>query len=263
MELDYFQTRIQKAKQAIAEAEYVLLGGGVSISAAASILCSGKRFTDKFAPRIRHFSLNDMYASGLSTFPAQEDKWGFWAKLIRHTRYDAGPARLYKDLYSLINEKHYFVLTMTVDSQFELAGFSSDKIFEVQGNYGKLQCAIGCHDRVYSSEIPVMEMAESVVDYKIPLELIPKCPICGGEMLPNIRNNKNFVQDEKFFELEALYKGFVLESMSQKRLYIGLGVDRESLVILKQDDPIGSEQNNRNMISFPEGIHETVSALLK
>ncbi|SFE23354.1 hypothetical protein SAMN04487969_101805 [Paenibacillus algorifonticola] len=261
--MDSYQTRIQKAKKAIAEAEYILLGGGAGISAAASILYSGKRFTENFAPSIRNFELHDMYMTGLSTFPAQEDKWGFWAKLIRHTRYEAGPARVYKDLYSLISEKHYFVLTTTVDSQFEMAGFSSDKVFEVQGNYGKLQCAIGCHDRIYSSEIPVMEMAESIVDYKIPLELVPKCPVCGGKMIPNIRNNKNFFQDEKFFELEALYKGFVLESMTKKRLYIGLGVDSEPLVILKQDDPIGFEQNNRNIISFHEGIHETVSALSK
>ena len=46
----------------------------------------------------------------------------------------------------MVKDKNYFVITTNVDSQFEKSGFVADKVFEVQGNYGYLQCAKGCHN---------------------------------------------------------------------------------------------------------------------
>ena len=97
----------------------------------------------------------------------------------------------------MVKDKNYFVITTNVESQFKKAGFSFDKVFEVQGNYGYFQCAKGCHDKLYDNESMVKEMVEQTVDCKIPSELVPKCPICGGEMDPNLRINEYFVQDAK------------------------------------------------------------------
>ncbi|ANY69408.1 hypothetical protein BBD42_25185 [Paenibacillus sp. BIHB 4019] len=261
--MDDYQSRIEKAKEAIEGAEYILLGGGAGVSAAAGITYSGKRFTDHFGPFIRKFDLTDMYSSGFYPFPTQEDRWGYWAKRIRLNRFETGPTKLYQDIYRLVKDKQYFVLTTTLDSQFELAGFSPDKVFETHGNYRYLQCAAGCHDRLYNNEILIRDMVENTVDCKIPHELVPKCPVCGDEMAPNIRINKCFVQDEKFYELEALYKNFVLESIGKERLFIGLGVKDEPLVLLKKGDADHFEKKEGTIISFNEDIQEIVPALSK
>ena len=41
-----YQASIERAKKTLEAAEYVLLGGGAGLSAAAGITYSGKRFTD-------------------------------------------------------------------------------------------------------------------------------------------------------------------------------------------------------------------------
>ena len=96
---------------------------------------------------------------------------------------EPGATKLYKDLYQLVKDKNYFVITTNVESQFEKAGFSFDKVFEIQGNYGYFQCSKGCHDKLYDNESMVKEMVEETVDCKVPSELVPKCPICGGKWI--------------------------------------------------------------------------------
>ena len=164
-----------------------------------------------------------MYSSGFYPFRTQEERWAYWAKHISLNRYETGATKLYMDLYQLVKDKNYFVITTNVESQFEKAGFSFDKVFEVQGNYGYLQCAKGCHDKLYDNESLVKEMVEKTVDCKIPSELVPKCPICGGKMDPNLRINEYFVQDAKWYELNKSYNEFLKESDGKKIVYLELG----------------------------------------
>lgn len=261
---DSYQTRIEKAKKAIEEAEYILLGGGAGLSAAVGITYSGKRFTENFAPFIKKYGLTDMYSSAIYPFRTQEERWGFWAKHISLNRYETGPTKLYKDLYRLVKDKKYFVITSNVESQFEKAGFPFYKVFEIEGNYGYLHCAKGCHDKLYNNERLVKDMVEKTVDCKIPSELVPKCPVCGGEMVPNLRINQyDFAQDEKWYELEALYKDFVMDSVGSKRVFMELGVENATLVRLKKDHPESFEENEVITIAFTEDMQEVVSALMK
>jgi NAD-dependent SIR2 family protein deacetylase len=58
-----YQTRIEKAKQAVQEAEYILLGGGAGLSDAAGIHFNGERFQKHFAPFIEKYGITDLYSS--------------------------------------------------------------------------------------------------------------------------------------------------------------------------------------------------------
>lgn len=55
---------------------------------------------------------------------------------------------LYRELYDIVKDKEYFVLTTNVDHQFYKAGFAFDRIFATQGDYGKIQCQSGVNPRV-------------------------------------------------------------------------------------------------------------------
>ena len=275
-----YQTRVDKAKQAIEGADFILLGGGAGLSAAAGIVYSGKRFTENFAPFIEKYGLTDMYSSGFYPFKSQEERWAYWAKHISLNRYEAGATKLYMDLCNLVKKKKYFVISTNVESQFVKSGFPSEKVFEIQGNYGYFQCAKGCHDKLYDNELLVKEMVKKTVDCKIPSELVPKCPVCGGEMDPNLRINQYFVQDERWYELNKSYNDFLEESEGKKIVYIELGVGfntpgiirypfekmtyhnkNATLIRLNKDRPEGLEENIDKTIAFTEEMQAVVSAI--
>lgn len=83
------QQLIQRAKSVINEAEYIVIGGGAGLSAAAGIEYSGDRFTSNFQPFIEKYGLTDMYSSGFYPFQTQEERWAYWARHISLNRYEA------------------------------------------------------------------------------------------------------------------------------------------------------------------------------
>lgn len=277
---EIYKIRIDKAKRAFAEAEFILIGGGAGLSAAAGITYGGKRFRDNFVPFIEKYGLTDMYSAGFYPFPTQEERWAYWAKHIYVNRFEPGPTKLYKDLYELVRDKNYFVITTNVDSQFKKSGFPAEKVFEVQGNYGDLQCAKGCHDKVYYNESQVREMVEKTVDCKIPSELVPKCPDCGGNMNPHLRIDQYFVQDENWYERNKSYNEFLQESKGKKIVYMELGVgfntpgiirypieqmtyqnNNATLIRFNKEHPEGAKENKEKTIAFTEKMEKVVLEL--
>jgi NAD-dependent SIR2 family protein deacetylase len=190
-----YQIRIENARNAIRNAEFILIGGGSGLSAAAGLTYSGKRFTDHFADFIEKYSLTDMYSASFYPFATQQEFWAHWVRHIDINRYSQGPTLLYQDLLRLVQDKQHFVITTNVESQFEKAGFPRENIFEVQGYYAYFQCAVACHDTLYYNESIVKLMLAETQDCAVPTGLVPACPVCGGEMVVNLRKNQYFVQD--------------------------------------------------------------------
>ena len=122
-------------------ADAVVVGAGSGLSAAAGLMYSGERFTANFREFIERYGLRDMYSAGFYPFPTQEEKWAYWSRHIYYNRYDVAPGKPYLDLYALLKDKNYFILTTNVDHQFWLAGFPDERIFATQGDYGLFQCA--------------------------------------------------------------------------------------------------------------------------
>lgn len=136
-----FQERTDKAKALINNAECILIGGGAGLSAAAGLTYSGERFTANFADFIRKYGMKDMYSAGFYPFATQEEKWAYRSRHILLNRFLPPALPLYKGLFALVKDKDHFVLTTNVDGQFYKAGFCAERIFAVQGGYGKIQCA--------------------------------------------------------------------------------------------------------------------------
>lgn len=114
--------------------------------------------------------MNDMYSAGFYPFATQEEKWAYWSRHININRYLPPALPLYKNLYELVKDKDYFVITTNVDYQFYKVGFAPDRIFAVQGDYGKIQCAKGCHDTLYDNQSLVRQMvAEQKIVVSLPI----------------------------------------------------------------------------------------------
>ena len=219
-----FQKRIDRARTLIDRAEYILIGGGAGLSAAAGLTYSGERFSANFADFIGRYGMSDMYSAAFYPFKTPEEKWAYWSRHIDLNRYLPPALPLYKRLHALVQAKDYFVVTTNVDHQFYKAGFAPERIFAVQGDYGKNQCAKGCHDRTYDNRALVRQMVALQKDCRIPPYLVPKCPVCGGEMEVHIRKDMYFVQDGAWHAAARRYEGFCEKARGKKAVLLELGV---------------------------------------
>ena len=230
---DSYESRLLRLRNALDYADYVVIGAGAGLSAAAGIAYSGKRFADNFTDFIARYGLTDMYSSAFYPFQTEEERWAYWAKHILMNRYDMPATDLYRLLLHIVKEKDYFVITTNVDGQFEKSGFDGERIFAVQGDYAYLQCANGCHDKLYYNENLVREMARQTKDCRIPSELVPHCPVCGGKMDVHVRKDRHFVQDNQWYASYERYQNYMEKACDGNTLLLELGVGYNTPTIIR------------------------------
>ena len=224
---------IQKLFGTLQSADAVVVGAGAGLSTAAGFTYAGERFQKHFADFIEKYGFTDMYTAGFYNFPTQEEFWVYWSRHIYFNRYVPAPKPVYDNLLKLVKDKDYFVITTNVDHQFQKAGFDKQRLFYTQGDYGLLQCAKPCHQKTYDNEEVVTRMVAEQEDMRIPSELIPKCPVCGGKMVPNLRSDSTFVEDEGWHAAAQRYLDFVNVHQKGKVLYWDLGIGANTPTIIK------------------------------
>ena len=228
-----YESRLLSLRNALDREDFVVIGAGAGLSAAAGITYSGKRFTDNFTDFIAKYGLTDMYSSAFYPFKTEKERWAYWARHILMNRYDMPATGLYRLLLNVVKEKDYFVITTNVDGQFEKSGFDRERIFTVQGDYAYLQCANGCHDKLYYNENLVREMARQTNDCRIPSGLIPHCPVCGGKMDVHVRKDRYFVQDSQWYASNKRYQDFLRKACDGNALLLELGVGYNTPTIIR------------------------------
>ena len=233
---DAYEDQIDRAAKNIRNTDCVIIGAGAGASTAAGIQYGGKRFTDNFAEFIKKYGehyMTDMYAAGFYPYPSEEAKWGYWSKHALMYRFDPPALPLYTELYDIVKNKEYFVLTTNVDHQFYKAGFDEKRIFATQGDYGKIQCQKACHPKTYDAKDLFRKMDKARRDCLIPSELVPKCPVCGGNMAMNLRCDNYFVEDEAWHEAADRYAGFLEQNKDKKVVLLELGVGFNTPIIIR------------------------------
>ena len=228
-----FWDNIKRLTKEIDTADAIVIGAGAGLSASAGFDYAGKRFERYFSDFHKKYGITDMYSGGFYPYDTLEEYWAWWSRHILVNRYDCPVGRPYRDLLKLVKEKDYFVLTTNVDHQFQRAGFSKNRLFYTQGDYGLWQCSKPCHDKTYDNEEAVKAMALVQKDMKIPTELIPKCPICGKPMTMNLRCDNSFVQDTGWYAAANRYEDFIRRHKDLHVLYLELGVGMNTPAIIK------------------------------
>ncbi|MBY0757708.1 SIR2 family NAD-dependent protein deacylase [Sellimonas caecigallum] len=228
-----YSEQIEKLKQEIDTAEAIVVGAGAGISTSAGMDYGGERFEKYFSDFRKKYGITDMYSGGFYPYDTLEEYWAWWSRHILINRYEASIGKPFKDLLEILKGKDYFVLTTNVDHQFQLAGFDKKRLFYTQGDYGLWQCSRPCHDKTYDNEAAVRQMAEEQKDMKIPMKLIPKCPVCGTPMTMNLRCDMTFVQDEGWYKASDRYKEFLQRNRGLYILFLELGVGANTPGIIK------------------------------
>ena len=226
-------TETEKLHKALLEADAIIVGAGAGLSTSAGFTYSGERFEQHFADFIGKYGFTDMYSAGFYPFPTEEEHWAYWSRHIYYNRYVPAPKPIYDNLLKLLKEKDYFVITTNVDHQFQKAGFDKKRLFFTQGDYGLFQCAKPCHQKTYDNEELVKRMIAEQMDMRIPSELIPRCPVCGGPMKVNLRADETFVEDEGWHAASERYTEFIRRHKDGKVLFLDLGSGGNTPVIFK------------------------------
>ena len=245
MENDYI--KIQKLKEIIKNADSVLIGAGAGLSTSAGMLYSGETFQKNFSDFIKKYNFTDLYTAGFHDFKDPQEYWSFWSRFIHFERYTMPPKPVYNNLYKIIKDKNYFVITTNVDHFFQRSGFDKKRLFYTQGDYGLLQCKKPCHLKNYDNEEIIEKMFKVQKDMKIPKELIPRCPKCNGDMIPNLRGGDYFVEDEGWHEACERYEKFLEKNKNGKIVFIDLGSGMNTPAIFKYPF-MRMTYNNKNAI---------------
>lgn len=224
---------IQKTKMLLENADAVVIGAGAGLSASAGFTYSGKRFEDNFPDFIKKYRFKDMYSAGFYPYDTLEEYWAYWSRYIFINRYQNAPKDVYTDLYNLVKNKDYFVLTTNVDHCFQKAGFDKHRLFYTQGDYGLWQCGEPCHDKTYDNEAIVKKMVDEQENMCIPSGLVPRCPVCGAPMSMNLRADHTFVEDGGWHTAAERYQDFIHRHKGLKILYFELGVGGNTPGIIK------------------------------
>ena len=224
---------ISRLKQELNSADAVVIGAGAGLSTSAGFTYTGERFQKYFGDFIDKYGFRDMYSGGFYPFDSLEEHWAYWSRYIYINRYLDAPKPVYSDLFQLVQEKDYFVLTTNVDHQFQKAGFDKRRLFYIQGDYGLWQCSRPCHQKTYDNEAIVKKMLAEQKDMKIPTELVPHCPVCGAPMSMNLRVDDTFVEDDGWHAAARRYKDFLCRHEEEHILFLELGVGANTPGIVK------------------------------
>lgn len=244
------RTPAGRLRNLLTGADAVVIGAGAGLSASAGMIYTGERFEKYFADFRGKYGFRDMYSGGFYPYDTLEEYWAYWSRYIWINRYMDPPEPVYENLYRLVKDKDYFVLTTNVDHCFQKAGFDKRRLFYTQGDYGLFQCSRPCHQATYDNGETVrrMVLAQGYVtgadgdlslpegrrpEMMIPSELIPRCPECGAPMSMNLRADDTFVQDAGWRQAAGRYERFLREHEGKRILFLELGVGMNTPGIIK------------------------------
>lgn len=245
-----YSDKLKRLKDAIDDAETIIVGAGSGLSAAAGFTYSGERFWRYFRDFAEKYHIRDIYSGGFYPFQNLEEYWAWWSRHIWVNRYMNAPKPVYDDLLMQVRDKDYFVLTTNVDHCFQKAGFDKHRMFYTQGDYGLIQCSVPCHEVTYDNEEIVRRMVEAqgftvtenndliveegkTLKMAVPSELVPYCPKCGKPMSVNLRSDHTFVEDTGWHVAQKRYEDFIRRHHNLPVLFLELGIGSNTPAIIK------------------------------
>lgn len=223
----------------------LVIGAGAGLSTAAGFSYSGERFSLYFPDFYKKFGFSNMYAGGFYPYDTLEQYWAYWSRYIYINRFMNAPKPVYDQLYTLVRDKDYFVLTTNVDHCFQKAGFDKHRLFYTQGDYGLFQCSDPCCQETYDNEAAIREIVLAQgysiqpdgtllpgddLRMSVPSELAPRCPHCGRPMTMNLRCDDTFAEDAGWHAAAGRYREFLRRCKGEKTVFLELGVGRNTPV---------------------------------
>ncbi|MDU0348281.1 hypothetical protein [Actinomyces sp. MRS3W] len=188
---------VATAAHYLSQADAVLLGAsnGLSIAEGLHLFAHNDAFEEVLGDIARPYGIGNILQACAFPWPTPEEYWGFWGRLTGHYMLGYTATPVMQDLRAIVGQRPAFVLTTNAEGHFELAGFADDQVYELEGSWRRMQCATGCHDTLYPSGDVLTALAAAEQNGRVPRELVPTCPRCGGSMAMQTVLNEPFIPD--------------------------------------------------------------------
>lgn len=219
----------------IQEADAIVVGAASGMSAAAGYRHyyeHDKDFVTYLGDFEKKYGYRNSFDGFYYRYSSSEERWAFLAKYLCMIL-DAKTGQPYYDLFEILKNKNYYVLTTNQDTQFNRL-FPEEKISAIQGDWRYFQCSRRCHDELYNSEKILHELSEAIdSDLRILTNKIPHCPKCGAEMEPWVRSWV-FLEGKKYHEEYEKFNAFLKKNVDKKILFLELGVGRMTPMFIQE-----------------------------
>lgn len=217
----------------IEEADAICIGATAGMSAASGHhyhYRSDHIFKENFSEFEKKYGFQGTFNGFYYPFRTSEERWALIAATL-HLQFHLPPGQTYIDLYELVKDRNYFIVTTNQDMQFH-HHFPEERVSTIQGDNLYFQCKQPCHDALYESREITERMYANIHDCKIPSDMIPRCPKCGGELEPWVRGY-TFLEGEKYKEQYRKWQDFIDENLQKKVLFLELGVGRMTPMFIR------------------------------
>jgi len=214
----------------IKNADELLIGAsnGLSITEGLHLFADNQAFEELFGDFKHKYGVRSILHGMSARWPSEEEKWAFWSRLIHHYCGEYKESQVMKDLKSIIGNKDFFIITSNGECHFEMSGFDPERIYEVEGNWLTMQCSRACHNTLYQSLEVSEKMAAAEKDGKVPSDMIPYCPKCGGSMQIHLEVGPNFIRENAGQER---FQAFLNQYHGKKLVVLELGIGPRNQLI--------------------------------
>lgn len=249
------EKKYNQVLEKIKEADSIVIGAsnGLSISEGYNIFADDSLFREYFGYFRQRYGFRSIIQGAFYPFSSQEEKWAFFSRLFEYFLCNKESNPVMKNLYKLVKDKNYFVVTSNTDDHFTLAGFQEERLFQIEGNCRYLQCSHSCHDNLYLGDEILSKMAQNQENGKVPSSLIPKCPECGGDMQVHIEIDENFLRGQYWQERYKDYQNFIQKAHGKKIVFLELGVGSRNQLIKAPFMNLTNREENATYITFNRG----------
>lgn len=221
---------LNKIADKIKNADAILIGAsnGLSITEGLHLFADDQALEDLFGDLKRKYGIRSILHGMSARWPSEEEKWAFWSRLIHHYCGGYKESQVMKDLKAIVGDKDHFVVTSNGECHFEMSGFAPENIYEVEGNWLTMQCSHACHDTLYPSLDTAEKMAAAEKNGKVPSDMIPHCPKCGGPMQIHLEVDRNFIREDTGQER---FQAFLDQYHGKKLVVLELGIGPRNQLI--------------------------------
>lgn len=213
--------RIEHAKEIVADADALLIcaGAGMGVDSGLPDFRGNEGFWKAYPP-IKELGLSFSEMANPRWFDANPKlAWAFYGhRLGLYTR--TTPHAGFGMLLELARKKNdnYFIFTSNVDGQFQKAGFSETKIYEIHGSIHRFQCARADDHGIWHAE------DVEVDEKRFEALTLPTCQRCGSVARPNILMFSDWGWDASRAQIqESAYEAWLAKNKNKKIAVIEIG----------------------------------------
>lgn len=250
---------IEQAKKWLNEADAIIITAGNGLAQIEGLDMLGSNNFAKNYPEVANKYHVTTIADALDKkFDSWDEQWNFWSRLINRYSLTYKPSEIMEKLAALVKAKKYFIATSTYGHFFENAGFDEKKIFNVFGDWTRMQCSSGLNHGQISD-------IETVKQYLLGKGEVPKCEDCNSPMELHMPLNSHFFPDE---DANTRFRWFLTDNEDKKLVVLELGVDATSPQLLDPMVSLVDQFPNWRYIAadlaksdFPDDFKEKVVAI--